>query len=165
MSLWLRLFWVFFQSFFKSRLGIVDASTISLVSFPNDLDIYGHMNNGRYLTLMDLGRIDLIIRTGLGKVAQKNHWAPLVGTVNIQYRKSLTVFQTFQIRTRILGWDEKWFYIEQTFWRRRKIVARAMVQGLFRGADGNVPAETVLRAVGCSQPSPSLSKTILGQGP
>ena len=28
--------------------------------WPNDLDTNAHMNNGRYLTLMDLGRFDLM---------------------------------------------------------------------------------------------------------
>lgn len=157
MNLWLRLFWIYARSLFAGHLKILEASTILLVTLPNDMDIYGHMNNGRYLTLMDLGRIDLIVRTGLGKASQSNRWSPLVGSVNIRYRRSLKSFQGFALRTRMIGWDEKWFYIEQTFWHRRKIVARALVQGLFRARDGNVPTTLVLRSINSSEiVSPSI---------
>ncbi len=159
MNLWLRLFWIYLGTFWRPRLEVLERSVISLAAFPNDLDVYGHMNNGRYLTLMDLGRIDLILRTGLGKVAKEHRWFPLVGTVNIRYRKSLKVFQGFEIHTRILGWDEKWFYIEQTFWRQRKQMAKATVRGLFRGSHGNVPTAVILRAVGFHQASPALPKS------
>ena len=40
--------------------------------WPNDLDTNAHMNNGRYLTLMDLGRFDLMTQCGLvGTVLKK----------------------------------------------------------------------------------------------
>ena len=44
---------------FRSRLRPTDASTVHFLVWPNDLDMNRHMNNGRYLTLMDLGRFDL----------------------------------------------------------------------------------------------------------
>ena len=78
MNLFLRLFYVLAAGFFRERLKVLDTSILNLAVFPNDLDIYGHMNNGRYLTLMDLGRMDLIVRTGLGKTAGQNRWKPLV---------------------------------------------------------------------------------------
>ena len=34
----------------------------------NDLDINFHMNNGRYMTICDLTRVDLFVRSGLGKL-------------------------------------------------------------------------------------------------
>ena len=53
----------------RSRRGQTLAATavgrIRLTTLPTDLDILRHMNNGRYLSLFDLGRWDLLIRTGL----------------------------------------------------------------------------------------------------
>ncbi len=157
MNLWLRLLWVYWRAFRGKRLGLLEVSVVPLIVLPGDLDIYGHMNNGRYLTLMDLGRMDLLFRTGMGKIAGKHRWGPLVGQVTIRYRKSLKLFQPFEIHTRITGWDEKWFYIEQTFRRGRRELASASVQGLFRGPDGNVKPESVLHALHFNGKNPFLS--------
>ena len=35
---------------------------------PNNLDINGHMNNGRYLTIVDLALFTLFIRSGFAKL-------------------------------------------------------------------------------------------------
>lgn len=160
MNLFFRLLLLLFCMPFKKRLNIIDSSELSFHVLPNDLDIYGHMNNGRYLTLMDLGRMDWIWRTGLGRAARQNRWNPLVAASTIRYRKSLTLWKRFTLRTRILGWDEKWFYIEQVFKKGERVMASAVVKGLFRGPKGNVPASQILAALGHHQPSPELSPFI-----
>ena len=47
--------------------------------WPNDLDTNAHMNNGRYLTLMDLGRFDLMTQCGLVGVVLRQRWFPIAG--------------------------------------------------------------------------------------
>ena len=160
MNLFFRLLKLIFSIPFKKRLSILDVSVLRFRVFPNDLDIYGHMNNGRYLTLMDLGRMDWIWRSGLGDTARKNRWKPLVAASTIRYKKSLTLWRPFCLRTRILGWDEKWFYIEQVFKRGERVMATAVVKGLFRGPKGNVPPSQILTAMGQPQDSPGLSPSV-----
>ena len=41
---------------------------------PNDLDTNLHLNNGRYLTLMDLGRVDLMLRMGVMGELRRRRW-------------------------------------------------------------------------------------------
>ena len=148
MNLFFRLLLLLFSMPSKKPLGLLDSSELHFRVLPNDLDIYGHMNNGRYLTLMDLGRMDWIWRTGLGKAARKNRWNPLVAASTIRYKKSLTLWKRFTLRTRVLGWDDKWFYIEQTFQKGARPIASAVVRGLFRGPHGNVLPADVLTALG-----------------
>ena len=112
MNLILRMIKVLVAALFGQRLGVLDSSILTFRVWPNDLDINLHMNNGRYLTIMDLGRADLMIRCGLGKVILKRRWMPVLGAVTIQYRRSLSPFQGFRLRTRILCWDEKWVFLE-----------------------------------------------------
>jgi len=50
-----------------SPLGSTDVGRMTFRVVPTDLDVLGHMNNGVYFSLMDLGRIDLMIRTGAWK--------------------------------------------------------------------------------------------------
>ncbi len=156
MNLWLRCLWVFAAGFFKKRLGLLEESCLSFRVLPNDLDLYLHMNNGRYLTLMDLGRIDLILRSALGRAAQKQGWNPLVGSILMRYRRPLQMWDLFTLKTRILGWDEKWFYIEQRFEKDGELAALGFVKGLFKGPSGVVPIQELLNAAGEAIASPEI---------
>ena len=64
MKLFLRLFWLILTQSRRPRLGIMDTSETPLRVLPNDLDIFMHVNNGVYLTYADLGRTDLMLRSG-----------------------------------------------------------------------------------------------------
>ena len=145
MNLYLRTFIVWLASYFRRRLGLLDTSVLKLAILPNDLDIYGHLNNGRYLTLMDLGRMDIILRSELMKLTRKKRWMPIVGAVAMEYYKSFQLFQTFELKTRMLCWDEKWFYLEQRFERGGRLHALGLVKGLFVGPKGRVPIEELIR--------------------
>ena len=123
---------------------------------PNDLDFSLHMNNARYLSLMDLGRVDLLARLGLVRLAFRGHWMPVLGAVTIRYHRPLGPFDRYELASRLLGWDEKWFYIEQRFEAGDKLIARAVVKGLFRAPDGSIPSAAVLAHVGHAEPSPPL---------
>lgn len=144
MSLLLRVFFIFVIGLFRSRLRALESSVLNLCVLPNDLDLYMHLNNGRYLTLMDLGRMDWILRTGLGKTADRHRWKPLVASVKMTYKKSFLVFENFKLSTRIIGWDAKWFFIEQKFEKNGLVYASGLVKGLFRGPEGNIPTQKVL---------------------
>ncbi len=158
MNLFIRLILVLLSGYFRPKLKVMDSSVLSFLVCPNDLDIYAHMNNGRYLTVMDLGRIDLILRSPLGEVASKHSWNPLVAASHMIFKRPLKVFEPYHLKTRILGWDHKWFFIEQRFEYHSKIIATGYVKGLFRGPHGNVPTEEVLKRAGFTHSSPDIQK-------
>ena len=56
---------VFLRALRVPRIGLLDESAVGFRVLPGDLDVNVHLNNGRYLALMDLGRFDLLIRGGL----------------------------------------------------------------------------------------------------
>lgn len=147
---------------FRPRLGPLDESVLRFRVMPNDIDINRHMNNGRYLTMMDLGRGDLISRNGILGVILKQHWYPLVGSASVRFLRSLDPFQVYELRTRLLCWDEKWFYIEHRFQRGQDLVAVAWIQGLFRGKNGNVTPREVLERTGVQIESPPIPAAITG---
>jgi len=159
MNLLVRVFCLWVSHFFRPKLGILDESVLKLPVLPNDLDVYGHMNNGRYLTNMDLGRMDLILRTGLGRTARQGKWNPLVAAVSMQYRRPLMVFNTFELRTRILCWDEKWIYLQQRFERRGHVAAVGLVRGLFMGKV-RVATSEVLKSLGVDPVSPPMPDVV-----
>ncbi len=72
------------------------------------------MNNGRYWTLMDQGRMDLMLRSGCGRRS-----ARLVGHScgggQDPVRRELRPFVRFGLETRILCWSDTTMVIEHRF--------------------------------------------------
>lgn len=168
MNLYLRLIIVWLASYFKA--GISDIATGSELAFrvlPNDLDTNFHMNNGRYLTLMDLGRLDLVLRTGLLRVMARRKCIPVLSAVKIRYRLPLALFQKYKLRTRVVCWDDKWVFMEQRFIiargkKKGATAAIALLKGGFydRKNKCTVPTQDLIDIVGIDQTSPEFPETI-----
>lgn len=137
-------------------LTAVGTSVLRLHVLPSDLDINLHMNNGRYLTIMDLGRFDLLVRARLHRPMIRLRWKALVGSAMIRFRRSLRPFQGYTLHTRLLSWDDKWFVFEQRFESRGELYAVGLVRALFRGRAGNVPPAEVLSIGGIAADAPPL---------
>jgi acyl-CoA thioesterase FadM len=154
MNLLFRFLRVFITSLLKPRIGLLDSSELSFQVLPTDLDINLHMNNARYLSFMDLGRSDLMIRAGMLRSVIHERWKPVTGSINIKYRRPLMPFQSFTLKTRLLCWDEKWLYLEQRLESAKGLHAKAMVRGLFVSREGSVPSQVVLDRMGHLDESP-----------
>ncbi|HZU09849.1 MAG TPA: thioesterase family protein [Pseudacidobacterium sp.] len=142
------------------RIGVLDEDRIRMRVWPNDIDFNFHLNNSRYLTCMDYGRIHMMAANGILDHAIRGRWVPLVGSVDITYRRSLGLWARFELRTRTLGWDKKWFYIEQSFHCEAGLSAIAWVKGLFRNRQGNIPPQTVVDLVAPGTASPYLPEEL-----
>lgn len=140
----------------RAKLDPLADSVVSFRVWPGDLDNNLHLNNGRYLTLMDLARWDMVVRTGLGKELLKRRWHPVVGSSTIRHRKSLNLLQRFDLRTRLIGWNDQGFFIEQRFERGGEVHAIGVIWGVFLGPEGKVPASDVVHAVSPGAASPPL---------
>lgn len=147
----MRFFWVLATAKGRGAMTPDDASELPMIAWPWDCDPFVELNNGRQLTLFDLGRFDLGARTGLLKLLKDKRWGLTVAGSSMQYRKRITPFQRVTLRTELLGRDERWFYIGQVFERR----GEACSQGLLRTAvlapgRGIVPTQEVADALGWS---------------
>ncbi len=161
MVLLFRTLWKALTLKLRPPLDPLGTSVLVFRVWPNDLDVNIHMNNGRFLSVMDLGRFDLSFRTRLGRVMLRNRWQALVGGVTIRYRRSLDPFERYELRTRILGWDAKWFFLEQRFLKRGgDLAAEGVVRALFRGREGNVPIAEVLSQMGYEGPALEVPESI-----
>lgn len=147
MNLWFRLLYQLLLAPWRTRVQMLDSASLMLRCWPTDLDINLHMNNGRYLTLMDLGRLDLVARTGLLKTMLKRRWRPVLGAAQIRFLKPIGPGQLFRLESRVLDWEGKWFNMEQRFYVGGALAAEAKVKALFLGPAGSVPAEEVLQAL------------------
>jgi acyl-CoA thioesterase FadM len=142
------------------RRGILDESSVSFRVWPNDLDTNMHMNNGRYLTLMDLGRLDLLLHNGAVPFVLRNKWYPVLAGSQIRFRRPLNLFQKFTIKTRIVAWDAKWVFLEQRILRRGELVLQAWLKGVFVGPKGSVPITELLVLIGVREPPPPMPEAL-----
>ena len=143
-----RHLFAIFKSRFRRPLGVLDDCVIAMRVWPNDLDLNMHMNSGRYLSMMDIGRVEILARTRLLRPVLRRGWRPMVGATFIRYRKSLLPFERFTVRSRVVCWDEKWHYFEHILERRGEVAAHAYVRGLMRGPEGNVRPKELLELAG-----------------
>ena len=152
------------------RLGIGDVSRSRFRVWPTDIDVLGHMNNGKYLSIMDVARFDLIQRNGVLAVFRREGWYPVVVGQTITYRKSLNPGKRFWIESRIIGFDEQAVYIEQRFVRRDggrapQIYARAHVRGrILRKSGGVVPIAEVIERTGADEGAFRVPEEVLAWG-
>ena len=141
-------------------LGILDEDRLEMRVWPNDIDFNLHLNNGRYLSIMDFGRIHLLARTRILGHVIRSGWTPLVGAVWMTYRRSLPLFARFSLTSRLVCWDERWFYIEQTFTGSGGLAAMGWVKGLLRAPDGNLDPQKVIDTVSPGAVSPPMPESM-----
>ena len=156
MNLYLRLFWILITAKFRPKAHLLAITKIKGRILLNDLDINMHVNNGRYLSIADLGRVDFMAKTGFLKIMIERKWKPIVASVNVRYVKSLTVLQEYDLISKLLCWDEKWGYFEHRFERNGTLIAVVYIKGLFVGPDGRVEVGEAAKALGVTDPSPQM---------
>ncbi|MEO2134402.1 acyl-CoA thioesterase [Microbacterium sp.] len=133
MNVWWRTFLTIWRAkVLLHRRGPMPPRSVGrlrLRTLPTDIDLLGHMNNGRYASLFDLGRFDLLIRTGIWDAMNAQGWYAVVASETVTFRKSLQLWQRFTVESRLYAHDDKAVYQ----------MHRAVV-------DGEVYAEMIVRA-------------------
>jgi acyl-CoA thioesterase FadM len=155
-NLYLRLLFLLVRLMNVQRRSVLEDSRVSFRVMPNDCDINLHMNNGRYLSFMDLGRLHLVAQVGLLRVVIKNRWKPVLAAAEINFIRSLAPFEKFDMVTRVVTWDDKYVYMEQRFETREALCAHAFVKGLFLATEGRISNPAVLRMLGYDGTAPPM---------
>ena len=163
MVLVFRIAILIIKNIFRRRSGVLDESLLRLRVWPTDADLNFHLNDGRYMSLAGLARVDLMLRSGLLRRAMKRGWYPVVASAIVRYRREIKWMEKFTLRSRIIGWDEKWVYFEHRFEKEGDLAAIAYARGVMRNREGAVPTSDVVALVGYTEPSPALPADIIGK--
>lgn len=140
----------------RGPLALGEVHVTDVRVWPLDIDVFRELNNGRILTLMDLGRIGMLQRLGMPARLKENGWYGTVAGSAVRYRRRVTVFQKLEIRTRILGWDDRFTYFDQGLWRNGECCAHAVIRVAIASRDGIVPTAKAVEAFGFPAESPAL---------
>lgn len=145
----------------QASLGLTEAHRSRHICWPWDLDLWIEMNNGRTLTIFDLGRIPLAIRTGLARVLRQKRWAITVAGNSVRYRRRVRMFDRLEMVSRCIGWDARFIYMEQSMWRGGECTSHMLLRSAVTSPAGIVPPSEVLAALGQKAESPALPGWVL----
>lgn len=139
------------------RLGLFDTHVSHHVCWPWDLDPWMELNNGRTLTLFDLGRMPFMVRLGLVDALRANGWGMTAAGNSVRYRRRVRMFHRVEMRTRLLGWDRRFFYVEHSMWRNGEALNHMLLRQAATDQQGILAPERLVAALGHGDlPSPDL---------
>ncbi len=124
--------------------------------WPWDLDPWVELNNGRTLTLYDLGRIPMARRNGLAATLRREGWRVTVAGSSVRYRRRVQLFDRLEMRTRTLGRDARFFYVHQAMYRDGEATSALLVRTAVIDAGGIVATDRVAAAMGAPDWRPEL---------
>jgi len=143
--------------YFSAPLALTDPHISQHRVLPGDLDMAVELNNGRTLTLMDLGRMPLFERTGLFRRVYGAGWFMTMAGVTVRYRRRVTLWQKMRLHSRIICWDARFFYLEQAMLRPDGLVANhALYRVAVADRGGIIAPARAAQLVGWDRPSPDM---------
>lgn len=144
-----RMIWQLFKHRKDSPLPVTGTHVSRHMCLPWDIDLWMELNNGRTLTLFDLGRFPLAQRVGLIGALKRRKWGLTVAGSTVRYRRRIRAFETIEMRSRAVWWDDKFIYIEQSMWKASGECANhILLRTAVTGKDGIVPPAEVMTEVG-----------------
>ncbi|MEL6838618.1 MAG: acyl-CoA thioesterase [Pseudomonadota bacterium] len=128
--------------------------------WPQDIDQFIEMNNGRILTILDLGRTGLAQRVGLLRALSKNRWGLTVAGSSVMYRKRIRPFVKFRVVSKCVGWDERFMYLDQSMWIDDQCAVQALYRTAVTDRNGIVRPERLMAAMGLRDQSPAFPEWV-----
>lgn len=151
----IRLAWQIFKHRKDPALSVQEPHVSQHYCLPWDIDLWWELNNGRTLTLYDLGRIPLAFRVGLIQALRENRWSLTMAGASVRYRRRIKMFEKIEMRSRAVFWDERFFYIEQSMWKKNGECANhALYRSAITSKAGIVPPHQVITAAGYTGDAP-----------
>lgn len=161
MVLIVRFLFTLFKSRFRSKIGLLDESVLRFTVLPHDCDLNFHLNAGRFISFMDVGRIELIGRMRVLGTLLRRRWRPVMGGAVVRFRRSVLPFERFDVRSRVIGWDEKWIYVEHIVEKGGTFCAIGHMRTVIRTKEGaNVPPADLLALFKLDIASPPLPEFV-----
>lgn len=85
---------------------------------------------------------------------------PVLTAAEINFIRSIAPLQKFDLVTRLVSWDDKYFYLEQKFESRGVLCAHAYVKGLFLKKGTKVSNTEAVAAAGYTEAAPPMPEEL-----
>ncbi len=154
---YLRSFYCIWRAFRMRPLDLFDTHVSHHRIWPLDIDPWMELNNGRTLTLYDLGRLPLFARMGLLKATRKSGMFFTVAGASVRYRARIRPLDKVEMRSRVIGFDDRFTYIDQSLWLGETCANQVLIRtAVARRGKGIVSPGQALREMGFEAQSPEL---------
>lgn len=159
---YLRLAKVLLQAHLRPRIQVDDLAEVPMRVWLGDLDAYPEQNNGRHLTLMDLGRYDFAVRCGLYRAVRRRKWAFMIAGSSARFRHRLKPLRRYRLCTKLLGHDDRFFYFHQftasgeAGGESEKVHSSALIRGAVTSREGLVSIAEVAQELGAEEWNPEI---------
>ncbi|KRE38428.1 hypothetical protein ASG73_05670 [Janibacter sp. Soil728] len=160
----LRVVWTVASARRRGRVGPTEHAVLPLRVLPTDIDFAGHMNNGVYFTMADLGRIDLAVRSGWLRAQVRHRVSPVVMQETMTFRTSLQPLQPYELHSALAGWDRISVYYEQRFVVDGQVCAQALVRMRFLQRGKGVDTDRLWQLLGVDPPPSAVPDWAKGWG-
>jgi hypothetical protein len=153
-----RVIWHVLKARRQPPLATLTEAHISQhMCWPHDLDFWLELNNGRALSLYDIGRIAMAQRGGLIDVLRRERWGLTMAGSSTRFRRRIHGFEKFEMRSRALCWDDKFIYLEQSMWKTNgECASHVLYRAAVTDRNGIIPPQRVLEAMGQEAVSPEM---------
>ncbi|KAM5280712.1 protein THEM6 [Ctenodactylus gundi] len=126
---------------------------------PSDLDLLLHMNNARYSREADVARSAHLARGGVLGALRRLGAHTVLAASCARFRRPLRLWEPFEVRTRLLGWDARAFYLEARFVSRRDGFVCAQLRSRLH-VSGSSPERVVQHLCGRKVEPPELPEDL-----
>jgi acyl-CoA thioesterase FadM len=145
---YIKLARVLWQARRSPKLELRDRTELQFRVGLTDADLFGELNNARYLVYTELARWDYSLRVGFIALMRRNKWGLAVGGASLRYRRRVPLFARFTVSSELVGHDGRWFYFLHEFHCNERICCSALLKAGATSKQGLVPAAEVMENFG-----------------
>lgn len=144
----------------SGQLPLLETTEAEFWCLPHDCDFHMHITNSRYASFCDLARISAMFDQGvLGKLVSQG-CTPILTAQQLVNFKEIAPFRKFQVKSTLLGWDERCWIFRHDFYQKGELKATVLAKGVFVRRKKILPFGKVLEMTGKNLSSPVLPSDV-----
>jgi acyl-CoA thioesterase FadM len=149
---WLRLLLALVFAKFRPKLAVTGTSLVRFSVWLTDIDA-SIMNHAAMMTVMEAGRIDLMVRSGFFNLARKEKWYFPTSAISVQFYRPLKTFQKALLSTQVVQVSSSAIYLEQKITRGEKLIAKCIVKATVKKGRAVLDIPAIIRQLGDGLPA------------
>lgn len=156
----IRFIYVILKSLLTRPKNLLDTFELHFVALPLIDTDFTRLFTQTYSLYMGLARWNYLFNSEFKTVALKKAWIPVTTSETIAYKKSIKAFSRVTLKTQLLCWNDRRFYLEHIFYVNDVICAHAYVEGMVRSPKGHLKPTEVFKALGVTRESPEMPEKL-----
>jgi len=114
-----------------------------------------------YASLTGLGRWHYVFSSHFRQAAVKSRWIPVTTAETFVFYRSIKAFEKIDLKTELICWNDRCFFVRQTFSSRGEVKAVSISEGIVRCGKKHLRPGDVFKALGATDESPEFPSEIV----